>query len=37
MPALIISRVSTEDQKIAGNSLPAQLERMRKYCINKGF
>lgn len=37
MPAIIISRVSTEDQKIAGNSLPAQEKRMIDYCQRKGF
>jgi hypothetical protein len=30
MPAIIISRVSTEDQKIQGNSLPAQDARILK-------
>jgi site-specific DNA recombinase len=34
---IIISRVSTEDQKIAGNSLPAQEKRMVDYCDRKGF
>ncbi len=31
MQAVIISRVSTEDQKIQGNSLPAQEKRMLDY------
>jgi site-specific DNA recombinase len=37
MPAITISRVSTEDQKIQGNSLPAQEKRMLDYCTRKGF
>ena len=37
MQAIISSRVSTAEQKEAGNSLPAQTERMRQYCIRKGF
>jgi DNA invertase Pin-like site-specific DNA recombinase len=37
MRALSVSRVSTEEQKEAGNSLPAQIERIRKYCERKGF
>ncbi len=37
MPTITISRVSTEDQKIAGNSLPAQEKRMLDYCQRKGF
>ena len=32
MPAITISRVSTEDQKMQGNSLPAQEKRMLDYC-----
>lgn len=36
MKAIIIARVSTEEQKEAGNSLPAQISRMERYCsINK--
>lgn len=31
MKAVILARVSTEEQKEAGNSLPAQQERLRKY------
>ncbi len=31
------TRVSTEEQKEAGNSLPAQIARLKKYCQNKGF
>ena len=37
MKAINVSRVSTEEQKEAGNSLPAQIERIRKYCGRKGF
>ena len=32
MKAIIVARVSTEEQKEAGNSLPAQLNRMQDYC-----
>ena len=37
MKAIILARVSTEEQKEAGNSLPAQVERLKKYCKGKGF
>ena len=37
MKAIILARVSTEEQKEAGNSLPAQIERLKNYCKNKGF
>ena len=37
MKAILIARVSTEEQKEAGNSLPAQVTRLEKYCQNKGF
>jgi len=37
MKALILARVSTEEQKEAGNSLPAQIERLNGYCRSKGF
>src|SRR3989344_557171 len=37
MKAIIIARVSTEEQKEAGNSLPAQIVRLEKYCQNKEF
>jgi DNA invertase Pin-like site-specific DNA recombinase len=37
MKAILIARVSTEEQKEAGNSLPAQVARLEKYCHNKGF
>jgi len=37
MKAIILARVSTEEQKEAGNSLPAQLLRLQKYCREKGL
>jgi len=37
MKAILIARVSTEEQKEAGNSLPAQVARIEKYCQNKGY
>ncbi|MES2225295.1 MAG: recombinase family protein [Patescibacteria group bacterium] len=37
MKAVNVSRVSTEEQKEAGNSLPAQFERIDSYCKNKSF
>src|SRR3989344_5595262 len=37
MKAIIIARVSTEEQKEAGNSLPAQVARLENYCKNRGF
>src|SRR3989338_403421 len=37
MKAIMIARVSTEEQKEANNSLPAQLARMKKYGQNKNF
>ena len=37
MKAIILARVSTEEQKEAGNSLPAQIVRMKNYCNQKGF
>lgn len=37
MKAIIIARVSTEEQKDAGNSLPAQVARLERYCQSKGF
>jgi len=37
MKAIIVARVSTEEQKDAGNSLPAQLNRLKSYCERKGF
>lgn len=37
MKAIILARVSTEEQKEAGNSLPAQIERLKRYCKDKNF
>lgn len=37
MKAINVSRVSTEEQKEAGNSLPAQIERIERYCKKKWF
>ena len=37
MKAIILARVSTEEQKEAGNSLPAQIARLETYCKQKGF
>jgi DNA invertase Pin-like site-specific DNA recombinase len=37
MKAILIARVSTEEQREAGNSLPAQLARLERYCQNKGY
>ena len=37
MKAIIIARVSTEEQKEAGNSLPAQIARLKSYCERKGY
>ena len=37
MKAILIARVSTEEQREAGNSLPAQVIRLEKYCQNKNF
>jgi len=37
MKAIILARVSTEEQKEAGNFLPAQIERLKNYCKAKGF
>lgn len=37
MKSIILARVSTEDQKEAGNSLPAQIMRLEDYCTRKGF
>lgn len=34
MKAILIARVSTEEQKEAGNSLPAQIARLERYCQN---
>ncbi|MFZ5953656.1 MAG: recombinase family protein [Candidatus Dependentiae bacterium] len=37
MKSILIARVSTEEQKEAGNSLPAQIARLEKYCQSKHF
>ncbi len=37
MKAIILARVSTEEQKEAGNSLPAQTTRLENYCVRKGL
>lgn len=37
MKAIIVARVSTEEQKEAGNSLPAQLTRMQNYCQHNNY
>jgi DNA invertase Pin-like site-specific DNA recombinase len=37
MKAIILARVSTEEQKEAGNSLPAQIERLKNYCKRKNL
>jgi hypothetical protein len=37
MKAVILARVSTEEQKEAGSSLPAQIDRLESYCKRKGF
>ncbi|MEX2410874.1 MAG: recombinase family protein [Candidatus Paceibacterota bacterium] len=37
MKAIILARVSTEEQREAGNSLPAQIARMESYCKSKGL
>ncbi len=37
MKAIILARVSTEEQKEAGNSLPAQIARLENYCKRKDF
>ncbi len=37
MKAILIARVSTEEQKKEENSLPDQVARLEKYCQNKDF
>jgi site-specific DNA recombinase len=37
MKSIILARVSTEEQKEAGNSLPAQVARLEGYCKRKDF
>jgi predicted site-specific integrase-resolvase len=35
--AIMLNRVTTEEQKEAGNSLPAQIGRIDNYCKKKSF
>jgi len=37
MKAIILARVSTEEQREMGNSLPAQVERVKNYCERKKY
>ena len=37
MKAVLIARVSTAEQKEAGNSLPAQVARLERYCQSRNF
>ncbi len=37
MKAILIARVSTEEQREAGNSLPAQVVRLEQYCQRRSF
>src|SRR3989338_904724 len=37
MNAIILARVSTEEQITDGHSIPAQLEKARSYALSKGF
>lgn len=37
MKAILIARVSTEEQREAGNSLPAQVNRLESYCRKSGY
>lgn len=37
MKCIVIARVSTEEQKKANNSLPAQITRLQEYCKRKEF
>lgn len=37
MKAILLARVSTEERREAGNSPPAQVIRLEKYCQNKNF
>ena len=37
MKAIILARVSTEDQMQEGYSIPAQLQRAREYCQKKNL
>ena len=35
--AIILARVSTEEQKEANNSIPAQLHRLKTYCNKNNY
>jgi len=37
LKAIILARVSTEDQITEGHSIPAQMEKARQYILQKGF
>jgi site-specific DNA recombinase len=37
MKAILVARVSTEEQREANNSLPAQIHRMEEYCHRYGY
>jgi site-specific DNA recombinase len=37
MKAILVARVSTEEQREANNSLPAQVHRMEEYCARRRF
>ena len=37
MKAIVIARVSTEEQRDKNNSLPAQTVRIERYCLSKGL
>lgn len=37
MKSILVARVSTEEQKDAGNSLPAQEHRIEQYFKRKGY
>jgi site-specific DNA recombinase len=37
LKAIILARVSTEEQMTEGHSIPAQLEKARQYVLHKGF
>lgn len=37
MKAIILARVSTEEQREANNSLPAQIDRIKAYCVRNKF
>lgn len=37
IPVVIYVRVSTEEQAMEGYSIEAQLENLRRYCLQRGF